>query len=142
MKVKKKNPIETVMQQLERTASKMKLDKNILEKIRYPKRILSVSVPIQMDNGKLKVFRGYRVQHNMDRGPCKGGIRFHPDVNIEEITALAMLMTRHTNIPAAILISPRSRTGSFWDSMKLRQRTRKEITRSRSSIRPNRRKTT
>jgi glutamate dehydrogenase (NAD(P)+) len=93
MTAEKTNPLETAIKQLELTAKKMKLDKNILEKLKYPKRILSVSLPIQMDNGKLKVFQGCRVQHNTDRGPCKGGIRFHENVDIDMITALAMLMT-------------------------------------------------
>jgi glutamate dehydrogenase (NAD(P)+) len=93
MTMEKTNPLETAVKQLELTAKKMKLDKNILEKLKYPKRILTVSVPIKMDNGKLKVFQGCRVQHSTDRGPCKGGVRFHKNVDIDRITALAMLMT-------------------------------------------------
>ena len=52
-----------------------------------------VSVPVKMDDGRVEVFEGYRVQHNTERGPAKGGIRFHPDVSLDEVKALAMLMT-------------------------------------------------
>jgi len=74
-------------------AEKLNLDRGTLKVLKEPKRILSVSVPIRLDDGRVEVFRGYRVQHNLSRGPAKGGIRFHPDVNLEEVTALAMLMT-------------------------------------------------
>ena len=58
-----------------------------------PKRIIQVSIPVKMDNGKINVFHGYRVQHNDMRGPFKGGIRFHPEVNLDEVKALALWMT-------------------------------------------------
>jgi len=93
MKVKDNNSLKTADAQLDRAVRKLKLDKNTYEKIRYPKRILTVSVPVRMDDGTIKVFKGFRVQHNMDRGPCKGGIRFHPDADVDEVTSLAMLMT-------------------------------------------------
>jgi len=93
MKAKGNNPLEVAWEQLALAAKKMRLDKDVYEKIKYPKRILTVSVPIRMDNGRIRVFKGCRVQHNMDRGPCKGGLRYHPDVDIDEVTALAMLMT-------------------------------------------------
>lgn len=86
-------PLDMVLTQLDLAAQKLKIDPNIHEKLKTPQRILIVSVPIRMDNGKLKVFTGYRVQHSMERGPCKGGIRYHPQVDLNEITALAMLMT-------------------------------------------------
>ena len=88
-----KNPYQLALKQLARVARKLKLDPNIHEKLKYPKTILTVSIPIIMDNGKLKVFTGYRVQHNIDRGPSKGGIRFHPDVTLDHVKALAMWMT-------------------------------------------------
>lgn len=74
-------------------ASTMKLDPNIAERLRVPKRALIVSVPIRLDDGTIKSFEGYRVQHNMTLGPGKGGIRFHPEVNLSEVAGLAMLMT-------------------------------------------------
>ncbi|MCS7151383.1 MAG: Glu/Leu/Phe/Val dehydrogenase [Endomicrobia bacterium] len=80
-------------EQLETTAKIINLDYGILQKLKYPKRTLIVSVPIRCDDGKIRVFTGYRVQHNLDRGPGKGGIRYHPDVDLDEVTALAMWMT-------------------------------------------------
>lgn len=79
--------------QLESAARTMRLDPNIAERLKVPKRALVVSVPIRLDNGSIKVFEGYRVQHNMTLGPGKGGIRFHPEVNLSEVAGLAMLMT-------------------------------------------------
>ncbi len=79
--------------QLETAAGIMDLDPNILERLRYPKRAIQVSVPIRLDDGTVKTFEGYRVQHNMTLGPGKGGIRFHPDVSLSQTAALAMLMT-------------------------------------------------
>jgi len=71
----------------------LNLDPNVLEVLKRPRRTLVVSVPLRMDNGVTKVFTGYRVQHNGSRGPFKGGIRYHPSVTLEEVTALAMWMT-------------------------------------------------
>jgi glutamate dehydrogenase (NAD(P)+) len=71
----------------------LKLDPGVHAILREPKRALEVSVPVKMDNGSLKVFKGYRVHHNLNRGPGKGGIRYHPEVTLEEIKALAALMT-------------------------------------------------
>jgi len=79
--------------QLESAGTTMKMDPNVLERLKYPKRALQVSVPIRLDDGTVKVFEGYRVQHNMTLGPGKGGIRFHPHVSLSETAALAMLMT-------------------------------------------------
>ncbi len=79
--------------QLEVASKIMKLDSNILERLKYPKRALQVAVPIRLDDGTVKTFMGYRVQHNMTLGPGKGGIRFHPRVDLSETAALAMLMT-------------------------------------------------
>ncbi len=79
--------------QLESAGTTMKMDMNVLERLKYPKRALQVSVPVRLDDGTVKVFEGYRVQHNMTLGPGKGGIRFHPHVSLSETAALAMLMT-------------------------------------------------
>lgn len=79
--------------QLESAGNTMKLDPNVLERLKYPKRALQVSVPVRLDDGSVKVFEGYRVQHNMTLGPGKGGIRFHPHVSLSETAALAMLMS-------------------------------------------------
>lgn len=87
------NPWDMACEQLDRVAARLDLDAGIHAKLRSCKRALIVSVPIRMDDGQLKVFEGYRVQHNLDRGPAKGGIRYHPDVTLDEVKAMAMWMT-------------------------------------------------
>ncbi len=90
------------VQQLESAADKMNLDPGMLAILSKPNRSLTVNFPVIMDDGRVDVFTGYRVQHNTSRGPAKGGIRFHPLVNLDEVTALAMWMTWKgalTNIP-------------------------------------------
>lgn len=84
---------QDALYQLNTAASTMKLDPNVLDRLSYPKRAVQVSVPIRLDDGTVKTFQGYRVQHNMTLGPGKGGVRFHPHVNLSETAALAMLMT-------------------------------------------------
>ncbi len=79
--------------QLDEIALEMGLDPELHERLRYPKRALIVTIPVRMDDGTVKSFTGYRVQHDVTLGPAKGGIRFHPDVNLGEVSALAMLMT-------------------------------------------------
>jgi glutamate dehydrogenase (NAD(P)+) len=79
--------------QFDRAAEAMKLDQNLRERLKYPQRSLVVSLPVRMDDGHIKVFTGYRVQHDSSRGPSKGGIRYHPDVNLGEVAGLAMWMT-------------------------------------------------
>ncbi|MDA8334080.1 MAG: Glu/Leu/Phe/Val dehydrogenase [Peptococcaceae bacterium] len=74
-------------------AAELGLAGDVLKVLKEPKRILTVAVPVRRDDGTVEVFRGFRVQHNLALGPAKGGIRFHPDVNIDEVVALAMLMT-------------------------------------------------
>jgi glutamate dehydrogenase (NAD(P)+) len=87
------NPWRQAMEQLDLAGRAMKLEPFAMERLRHPKRILTVSVPVKMDDGTVKVFEGYRIQHNMDRGPAKGGIRFHPQVSLDEVKALAFWMT-------------------------------------------------
>jgi len=81
------------MKQLNSTARLLSLDADILETLSQPKRILSVSLPVRMDNGRIKNFQGYRVQYSDARGPFKGGIRYHPNVSLDEVKALATWMT-------------------------------------------------
>lgn len=83
------NVWEMAQSQLDDVARLIGLDADVHQYIRYPKRILEVSVPVRMDDRHVKIFTGYRVQHNMSRGPAKGGIRFHPDVTLDEVKALA-----------------------------------------------------
>jgi glutamate dehydrogenase (NAD(P)+) len=87
------NVWEMAQQQLDEVARLIGLTEGIHLFLRQPKRVLEVSVPVHMDDGRVRVFTGYRVQHNMARGPAKGGIRFHPDVTLDEVKALAMWMT-------------------------------------------------
>jgi len=84
---------DTVLASLDDVAVQLKLDPGIHAILREPERELTVAVPVLMDDGTLKVFRGYRVQHSSARGPCKGGIRYHPDVDLNEVKGLAAMMT-------------------------------------------------
>jgi glutamate dehydrogenase (NAD(P)+) len=79
--------------QFDQAAEMMHLDPNLRQRLKLPERSLIVSIPVRMDNGSVKVFTGYRVQHDSSRGPSKGGIRYHPDVDLGEVAALAMWMT-------------------------------------------------
>ena len=83
----------TAVGQLDTVAKRLSLDSDVHERLRHPRRALVVSVPIKMDTGKTHVFTGYRVHHNTVLGPTKGGLRYHLDVNLGEVTALAMLMS-------------------------------------------------
>jgi glutamate dehydrogenase (NAD(P)+) len=83
----------TAIEQLDAVAKRINLDAAIHERLRYPRRALVVSVPTAMDDGRTEVFIGYRVHHNTVLGPTKGGIRYHPEVSLGEVTALAMLMS-------------------------------------------------
>jgi len=85
--------LRTALHQLDTVADRLNLDPNLHERLRYPRRALLVSIPIQMDDGRTEVLIGYRVHHNTALGPTKGGLRYHPDVNLGEVTALAMLMS-------------------------------------------------
>jgi glutamate dehydrogenase (NAD(P)+) len=96
------NPYRIAQIQFDIAAEHLKLDQGLRQILRTPKRVMEVSVPTKMDNGQVKVFTGYRVQHNMARGPAKGGIRYHPGVTVDEVKALATWMTWKTaavNIP-------------------------------------------
>jgi glutamate dehydrogenase (NAD(P)+) len=96
------NPYRIAQIQFDIAAEYLKLDPSLRQVLRTPRRILEVSIPTKMDNGQVKVFTGFRVQHNVARGPAKGGIRYHPNVTLDEVKALAAWMTWKTatvNIP-------------------------------------------
>ena len=96
------NLYDNVNRQFDEAADILGLSQEIRELLKIPYREITVAMPIRMDDGTLKVFKGYRVQHNGVRGPQKGGIRFHPDLDLDEVRALASLMTWKTavvNIP-------------------------------------------
>lgn len=84
---------QNTMKVVEDAGKVVNLSPNVLERLKYPRRTLVVSVPVKMDDGRVKVFTGYRVQHNQTLGPFKGGIRFHHQVDLSEVAALAALMT-------------------------------------------------
>ena len=79
--------------QLYKAAHEIDFDKNLLKILEKPMRILEVSIPIKMDSGKIKVFKGFRCQYSNAKGPCKGGVRYHPNVSEDEVVALAAWMT-------------------------------------------------
>jgi glutamate dehydrogenase (NAD(P)+) len=87
------NPFEIAKQQFNRAADYLELDASMRHVLENPKRQLIVSIPVKMDGGDVQVFEGYRVQHNIARGPAKGGIRYHPNVSLDEVKALASWMT-------------------------------------------------
>lgn len=87
------NPFEIAKAQFDRAADYLELEDSMRSVLRSAKRQLIVSIPVRMDGGETKVFEGYRVQHNIARGPAKGGIRYHPNVSLDEVKALASWMT-------------------------------------------------
>jgi glutamate dehydrogenase (NAD(P)+) len=96
------NPYRIAQIQFDIAAEHLKLDQGLRQILRASKRVMEVSIPTKMDSGQVKVFTGYRVQHNIARGPAKGGLRYHPNVTLDEVRALAMWMTWKTatvNLP-------------------------------------------
>src|SRR6187455_2219843 len=91
--IKEDNPFESMMSRFDRAAQLLQLDPDLYAVMRVPNRELKVYIPTKMDSGRLQVFEGYRVQHNFARGPAKGGIRYAPDVSLDEVKALSAWMT-------------------------------------------------
>jgi glutamate dehydrogenase (NAD(P)+) len=89
----REDPFQLAQEQLRRVADIFKIDPNLIEVLKECKKAVVVSVPVVMDNGTVQTFEGYRVTHNIARGPSKGGIRYHPDVTLSEVKSLAMWMT-------------------------------------------------
>ncbi|HZS24083.1 MAG TPA: Glu/Leu/Phe/Val dehydrogenase [Gaiellaceae bacterium] len=89
----RENPFDIAREQLRRVAATFDIDPNLVSVLGTCKRAVEVSIPVGMDDGSTRVFQGYRVTHNIARGPSKGGIRYHPDVTLDEVKALAMWMT-------------------------------------------------
>ena len=110
------NAFETVQHYFNRAADQLELDSSWRKLMMMPSREITVEVPVEMDDGQLETFVGFRVQHNSARGPMKGGLRYHHEVNLDEVRALASLMTWKTavvNIPyggakGGICVSPRN----------------------------------
>lgn len=87
------NPVfKMAAEQFDRVADFLELEDRVRERCKWPKRMITVSMPVKMDDGRTEVFFGHRVQHHLSRGPVKGGLRFHPEVNVGEVAALAMWM--------------------------------------------------
>src|SRR3970040_938658 len=109
------NPYVISQMQFDIAADHLKLDKGLRQVLRTPKRQLVVSIPTKMDDGSVRVFEGFRVQHNIARGPAKGGIRYHPNVTLDEVKALASWMTwkcATVNIPygggkGGVIVNPK-----------------------------------
>ncbi len=89
----RENPFELAREQLQRVATTFEIDPNLVSVLGRCKKAIEVSIPVTMDDGSTQVFIGYRVTHNIARGPSKGGIRYHPDVTVDEVRALSMWMT-------------------------------------------------
>src|SRR5882724_854516 len=87
--VREDNPFESMMSRFDRAAKLLDLDPDLYAVMRVPSRELKVYIPVKMDSGHIQVFEGYRVQHNFARGPAKGGIRYAPDVTLDEVKALS-----------------------------------------------------
>ena len=96
--VRSPNPYQAALKQLDIASDVLSLDPATRELLRHPMRIFVVNVPVQMDNGSVRVFTGMRVQYNDALGPTKGGIRYHPDITVDEVTALAAWMTWKTSV--------------------------------------------
>jgi glutamate dehydrogenase (NADP+) len=88
-----KDLFQDALRRLDRAFQYASIDEEVLEKLKHPKMVVEVSIPVRMDDGTLRVFHGYRVRHDDTRGPTKGGIRYHPDVCLDEVKALALWMT-------------------------------------------------
>lgn len=89
----KANPFLTAQQQIELASKYIDSNHEFIEILKQPQKVIEVTMPVKMDNGKTRIFKGFRSQHNNYRGPYKGGVRYHPDVNIDEIKALSLWMT-------------------------------------------------
>ncbi len=113
--LKQKNPFENALKQFDKAAALLKLTDNQIAMIKEPRRITEVNLPVRMDDGSIRIFKGFRVQHSIVRGPAKGGIRYHPEVTVDEVKALAFWMTYKcavVNIPfgggkGGVVVDPR-----------------------------------
>ncbi len=125
------SPLKTALAQLDAAADRLHLDGGMRAMLGGCKRELAVHFPVQMDNGSTRMFSGYRVQHNLARGPAKGGIRYHPAVNLDEVRALAMWMTWKSavvNIPyggakGGVIVDPKALSATELENLTRRYAT-------------------
>lgn len=122
---------KNVLSIMEAAGTKINLDPNVYERLARPRRILYVSIPVRMDDGTIHVFDGFRVHHNTTLGPAKGGIRFHPEVNLAEVSALSMLMTLKNSLVKLPLGGGKG--GVRCDPSKLSRREKQSLTRRYTS---------
>ena len=94
--------LRTALAQLDQVAGRLRLDQDIHERLRHPRRALVVSIPVRMDDGNTAVFTGYRIHHNSVLGPTKGGLRYDTEVTMGEVSALAMLMSWKCACPTVV----------------------------------------
>lgn len=87
------NVFENAQAQVKKACDKLGMEPNVYELLKEPQRVIEVNIPVKMDDGSIKVFKGFRSQHNDAVGPTKGGVRFHPNVSLEEVKALSIWMT-------------------------------------------------
>lgn len=120
--------LDTALKNFYAAAEEMGLDDGLVEVMSYPERSINVTIPVQMDDGSVKVFEGFRVQHSTVLGPAKGGLRFHPDVNLEESEALASLMTWKCSL--AGIPYGGGKGGVAVDPLELSMRERETLTRT------------
>ena len=114
----KESPLATALSQLRRAIDQLKLSENDWNTLSTPRRVLEVAVPLRRDDGRVEMYKGYRVQYSTTRGPSKGGVRFHQDIDLDETVALAMLMTWKcalTNLPyggakGGVAVNPKTLT--------------------------------
>jgi glutamate dehydrogenase (NAD(P)+) len=112
------SPLATALSQLRRAIDQLKLSENDWNTLSTPRRVLEVAVPLRRDDGRVEMYKGYRVQYSTTRGPSKGGVRFHQDIDLDETVALAMLMTWKcalTNLPyggakGGVAVNPKTLT--------------------------------
>ena len=93
LEAEQENPFEAVCRWIDRASAILGYDESTSGPLKHPRRCVIVSLPVEMDDGRVEVFTGYRVQYDTARGPCKGGLRYHPNVNLDEMKALAAYMS-------------------------------------------------